>query len=461
MNPAWPERGRLRLAVLAALTATTVALAVRILLSDPARVPQPGELVLLLIATAALCVAGLARRRHLSAVWLGCVVAATFAYLDLVAAVRTGMVAPDPSSLGWSMGVTGLAGIASVAIAGGYATARSRSLGRWVGGIAVFGVALVVLTASVVVATTGVGSSPLVDARNAVGLMTRTTLLAVLTITAVGILGDLRPAVRRASLRLEVEAVDRPPTWGRRAAVLADEVAPGRRRAERAAAEERTRIAADLHAHVVPPVRHALEAAERGGSPEDLVATLRTVLADVDAMTAERHSVTLEALGLVAALEQLAERIEDRSDVRISIDIMAGPASPLLSDTEQRPPRDVERAAFRIGQLALDNVVRHAPSATVRIEVVATSGAVRLAIVDDGPGLTADREAWASAAGRRGLADMRMAAEQCHGSLAVGDDKGAGAGASIRFSWPAEASVAPARSGVSPNPREGTSAIPS
>ena len=34
-----------------------------------------------------------------------------------------------------------------------------------------------------------------------------------------------------------------------------------------------------------------------------------------------------------------------------------------------RPPRDVERAAFRVAQLALDNVVRHAPGASVAVRV--------------------------------------------------------------------------------------------
>ena len=453
MSAAWPERGRLRPAILAALTAAVVALAVRVFVSAQGRTPQPNELVLLLIASAGLCVVGLTWRRDPSGAWLGCIVAATFAYLDLVAAIRTGAAHIETSNVGWLLAVTGIAAVNSVGIASDYATAPSRRLAPWVAVVAWIGILLAVVTAALVVlaAMKAPGPDPVGDAKDMVGLMTRTVILTVLAITTLGILGDLRPAIFRTSLRLERESGDRPPSLGRRLAILVDELAPGRHRADRAAADERTRIAADLHAHVVPPVRRALEAAEQGGSPDELVATLRTVLADVDAMTAELHSVTLEVLGLVAALEQLAERVEDRSDVRVSIDVASG--------TDVRPPPAVEAAALRVAQLALDNVMRHAPGAAVRIEVAVAADAVRLAVTDDGPGITEQREAQAAAAGRRGLADMHRVADACGGRLTIGREHHAGT--SIAFTWPQAGPASAAQSVVSRKPQEGTSAIPS
>jgi signal transduction histidine kinase len=253
---------------------------------------------------------------------------------------------------------------------------------------------------------------------------------------------------------------DRPGPSVRAGAIFLDEIAPGRTRARLAAADERTRIAADLHAQVVPAVRRALDEAEHGGSPDRLVETLRAVLADVDAMGAERHSITLDALGLVSAIEQLAERTEERSDVRITIDV-ASQATPstMATDDGERPPRAVETAALRIAQLALENVVRHAPAATVRLEVVADPGRVRLVVADDGPGLAPRSGETAAAAGRRGLVDMRMAAESCGGSVVV--HSGDGRGAVITFSWPADAQTAPQPYGMSRKPRGGRSAIPS
>ena len=63
-------------------------------------------------------------------------------------------------------------------------------------------------------------------------------------------------------------------------------------------------------------------------------------------------------------IEWLAERVEDRSDVRVEIVVDGGDG--VRSPGVARPvrPRGTERAAFRVAQLALDNVVRHAPAST-------------------------------------------------------------------------------------------------
>jgi signal transduction histidine kinase len=95
----------------------------------------------------------------------------------------------------------------------------------------------------------------------------------------------------------------------------------------------------------------------------------------------------------------------------------------------------VERAAFRIAQLALDNVVRHAPGSVARVVVEVRRSAVRLQIADDGAGPPVD-EAAAARAGRRGVADMRAEAAACGGSLWLGGGPG-GRGVVVQFGWPA------------------------
>ena len=94
----------------------------------------------------------------------------------------------------------------------------------------------------------------------------------------------------------------------------------------------------------------------------------------------------------------------------------------------------VQTCALPISQLALDNVVRHAPGASVSVRLAADSSHVRLRIVDDGTGPAID-EAAAARGGRRGLADMRAEARACGGALDVGrgpDDTGT----AIGFRWP-------------------------
>ena len=68
MNPTWPERGRLRLAVIGAAATAVVALCCRIVFAAPAHDREPLEFVLFLMAAAALCIVGLARHRHVSVV---------------------------------------------------------------------------------------------------------------------------------------------------------------------------------------------------------------------------------------------------------------------------------------------------------------------------------------------------------------------------------------------------------
>ena len=60
-------------------------------------------------------------------------------------------------------------------------------------------------------------------------------------------------------------------------------------------------------------------------------------------------------------------------------------------------------------KLALENVIRHAPSASATIQVTADPTEVRLAISDDGPGLPSD-DPPATATGRRGRRNGRRRA---------------------------------------------------
>ena len=81
---------------------------------------------------------------------------------------------------------------------------------------------------------------------------------------------------------------------------------------------------------------------------------------------------------------------------------------------------EVAAAAFRVAGLALENVIRHAPGAHATVGVRVGAERVRMVIADDGPGLPADIERSAAAAGHRGLADMVAEASGCAASLTGG-----------------------------------------
>ena len=164
---------------------------------------------------------------------------------------------------------------------------------------------------------------------------------------------------------------------------------------------------------------------------ERLAADLRSAVDEVESLLVSRRSIVLEEMGLLAAIEWLAERIEDRSAVRVAIvvegdSVVDGGAAP-------RPPRDAERAAFRVAQLALDNVVRHVPDAEATVSIAVSPTLIRLRIEDNGVTAAID-EAAAARAGRRGIADMRAEAASCGGTLLVVQPAG-GRGTAIAFQW--------------------------
>jgi signal transduction histidine kinase len=239
----------------------------------------------------------------------------------------------------------------------------------------------------------------------------------------VGVARGLGPAAMRASERSRKEPGARRdgPLW-RFLELFADEVLPWRSDARREAAEaERARLAADLHAHVLPDLRRAAAVAESAGLPTEVQVDLRRALEDVEQLMHERQSIVLEQFGLVAALEWLAERAEERSALRVELEIVgAVPDGPTAID------RRVARAAYRIALLGLDNVVRHAGATTATLRLSGDAGALRLTVADDGA-----TPAFAGSGGR-GIPDMRTAAAESGGSVAFV----AGTGARIEAIWP-------------------------
>jgi signal transduction histidine kinase len=395
----------------------------------------PNAMMPFLIAAGFLCVVGLTAARHGSTAWLALIAALATTTIDLATFGREHRTVIGPDAWGWISILIVLAALASTGAAAAYASGPRRRLRRWVPALGATAVAAVFAVGVWAVATPdpeAVAASPLGD----LGLVTRGYLLATLGLTLLGVLGDLRPAADRASRRLAIAGAPRSGlgertryarAWLR---TVVDELSPGRARAERAVIEERARIARDLHAIVVPDLRRAIREVEGMGSVERLASSLRDALRQVESMMATRDAIGLEVGGLVPALESLAERVEDGSDVRVTIDVVEDGV-----DEPGSPPPEIAVAALRVATLALDNVVRHAPSASVRVTVTSGAEHVCLSIEDDGPGVPDESEQPAAGSGRRGLADMATEAALCGASLRSGRGE-RGIGTVIAFDWP-------------------------
>jgi signal transduction histidine kinase len=428
---------------LAAVLAVAVAALLRLQPGVDAVALTPDDLVPLLIAVAALCVVGLVRQHRPTAAWLASIAALALATVEIAGVTRALRPSLDPDAWQWlSIALCVSAVLASMA-AVAYAADPRRRLAGWlpvVGGVT----ALALLGTGVwALATTGHAAPPTEADATSLGnlsVVTRASLGSVVLFVGLGLLGDARPAAARARRRVAItrstpdtasERVEYAMTWIR---AFLDESAPGRTRAHRAALSERSRIARDLHADVVPAVRRALADAERNGSVEHLAASLRDVLHEVDALVGSEHAIQLEVGGIVPALEWLAERVEERSTVRVTMNVEDWP-----DGRRGQPPMDVAAAAFRVAGLALENVIRHAPGSQATVHIRVGPERLRLVIADDGPGLPAEVERSAATAGRRGLADMVAEASGSDASLqlARGDGVADRPGTTVTFDWPA------------------------
>jgi signal transduction histidine kinase len=113
----------------------------------------------------------------------------------------------------------------------------------------------------------------------------------------------------------------------------------------------------------------------------DLKTQTQNIIADIRRLVYELRPPALDELGLVPALREQAEQINQLDGLRISLE---------APDYLPPLPAAVEVAAYRITLEALTNVVRHAHARQCAIRL-ALDNVLRLEIIDDGCGLPAHR----------------------------------------------------------------------
>ena len=181
------------------------------------------------------------------------------------------------------------------------------------------------------------------------------------------------------------------------AAVAVDNAYLHRRVKELAAAEERLRIAHEMHdglAQVLAYVNTKAQAVKeflRAGAAEEateqldqLAAAAREVYTDVREAILGLRAAADPDTGLTEALRSYVETWQDHSGI----------AAELAIEPVEVSPR-VELQLLRIVQESLANVRKHAGASRVEIQLAATRDGLRLSIADDGvgftPGASADR----------------------------------------------------------------------
>jgi signal transduction histidine kinase len=129
-------------------------------------------------------------------------------------------------------------------------------------------------------------------------------------------------------------------------------------------------------------------------------------IANVRELSQLLRPVILDDFGLDAGLRWLTEKFGQR--VRIKIEYESHLAGRLESKTETH--------LFRIAQEGLTNIARHSQATNVIITLKAEADTVRLTILDNGRGLSPDRQ---ESPASLGLIGMRARARECGGTLAL------------------------------------------
>lgn len=203
--------------------------------------------------------------------------------------------------------------------------------------------------------------------------------------------------------------------------------------------EERRRIARELHDEPLQLLIHLARALERLEATPQTPASLGGGLLGarhqtVDIATRLRAVVAglrppaLDQLGLVPALRGFLADIADTTSVRPDLHV---------TGKQTRLPPQVELAAFRIAQEALNNAIRHADATKLRLTLFFRDGELSLRVTDDGRGFdpaTADTQLLA---GNLGLVGMRERAMVAGGSLTVRSAPGHGTTIAAVLPWKA------------------------
>lgn len=145
----------------------------------------------------------------------------------------------------------------------------------------------------------------------------------------------------------------------------------------------------------------------------DIEQLLTQIETELRGLSHELRPTILDNLGLMPALEFLAEKVSKRTGVNV---VVAG-------ETDRRLPPAVETALYRIVQEALNNAVKHAKAKQVKIEVESAPSQVLCRVCDDGVGFTAQGEPGAQGLGLMGIRERLNA---LGGSLRVATAPGRG-----------------------------------
>jgi signal transduction histidine kinase len=192
--------------------------------------------------------------------------------------------------------------------------------------------------------------------------------------------------------------------------------------------DERKRLARELHDDTIQSlialkqrVQLAQMATKNGSSEASLTEVLsltEQTIENVRRQTRALRPIYLEDLGLVTALEMLAQEASQAASIPIEFHCQG---------TEKRLNPNTELALYRMAQEALNNVNRHAEASQAELKISFTPQEVTLQVSDDGKGFDVPKSpAEFAPSGHFGLLGLHERAELIGADLEIRSSTGQG-----------------------------------
>jgi two-component system sensor histidine kinase DegS len=194
--------------------------------------------------------------------------------------------------------------------------------------------------------------------------------------------------------------------------------------------EERKRISRDLHDDVSPDILILIQKLDNLAATSRLkLATVKEKLQDLraqavvalEALRATAQGLRpriIDDLGLVAAVEWVAEDLEKDQEIKVSVE---------ASGLERPLSPEARIVLFRIAQEALNNIRKHSRATQVNIRIKGAEDSITMTVSDNGQGFEVPGRAEEMvSAGRLGLMGMHERARLLDGNLEIKSTPGCG-----------------------------------
>jgi len=189
---------------------------------------------------------------------------------------------------------------------------------------------------------------------------------------------------------------------------------------------ERHRFAEIVHDKIgqnLSLLRLQLDGVNDQAAVDEARMTLQTIIADSRELTSELCSPLLYQTGLDSALRWLADRLEERYNLKIS----------LRMSIRQGLTEEIVVTIYQAAQELLQNVIKHSGASRTRLELSDRGGKIKLSVKDNGMGFKSQAAGQTDKGGGFGLFNLQSKLVHLGGDLKIKSGK---AGSAVTVSLP-------------------------